>query len=58
MQQHLAMKNTDTARALALQLTQQSADTVRPGQSLPAQFDAGFYELIQLQDDEGQVCHL
>lgn len=58
MQQHLAMKNADTARALALQLAQQSADTMRPGQSLPAQFDAGFYELIQLKDDGGQVLTL
>ena len=55
LQQQLSMKNSDNATALALSLTQQDADEVLLELTLSAQFDTGFYELIQLTDPEGVV---
>jgi hypothetical protein len=58
LQQQLSMKNSDNAAALALSLTQQDADEVLLELTLSAQFDTGFYELIQLTDPEGVVTIL
>jgi EAL domain-containing protein (putative c-di-GMP-specific phosphodiesterase class I)/GGDEF domain-containing protein len=58
LQQQLSMKNSDNAAALALSLTQQNADEVLLELTLSAQFDTGFYELIQLTDPEGVVTIL
>lgn len=58
LQQQLGMKNSDNATALALSLTQQDADEVLLELTLSAQFDTGFYELIQLTDPEGVVTIL
>ena len=58
LQQQLSMKNSDNATALALSLTQQDADEVLLELTLSAQFDTGFYELIQLTDPEGVVTIL
>lgn len=58
LQQQLSMKNSDNAAALALSLTQQDADEVLLELTLSAQFDTGFYELIQLTDPEGMVTIL
>ena len=58
LQQQLSMKNSDNAAALALSLTQQDADEVLLELTLSAQFDTGFYELIQLTDPDGVVMIL
>jgi len=55
LEQQLSMKNADNANALALSLTQQGADEVLLELTLSAQFDTGFYEMIQLADPEGTV---
>ncbi|MDZ7785191.1 MAG: EAL domain-containing protein [Halioglobus sp.] len=55
LEEQLAIKNSDNAAALALSLTQQGADPVLMELTLAAQFDTGFYELIQLTDPEGNV---
>ena len=55
LEQQLTMKNADNANALALSLTQQGADEVLLELTLAAQFDTGFYEMIQLADPEGNV---
>ena len=55
LEQQLTMKNADNAAALALSLTQQGADDVMLELTLSAQFDTGFYEMIQLTDPEGNV---
>jgi len=55
LEQQLYMKNADNATALALSLTQQGADEILLELTLAAQFDTGFYELIELVDPEGQV---
>jgi len=55
LEQQLTMKNADNANALALSLTQQGADEVMLELTLSAQFDTGFYELIELRDPEGNV---
>ena len=55
LEQQLAMKNADNATALALSLSQQDADRVMLELTLSAQFDTGFYELIELADPEGRV---
>ena len=56
LEQQLTMKNADNATALALSLTQQNADMVLLELTLSAQFDTGFYEMIQLVDPEGNVA--
>jgi len=56
LEQQLTMKNADNATALALSLTQQHADMVLLELTLSAQFDTGFYEMIQLVDPEGNVA--
>lgn len=58
LEEQLRMKNADNATALALSLTQQGADEVLLELTLAAQFDTGFYELIQLADPEGNVTIL
>ena len=58
LEEQLRMKNADNATALALSLTQQGADEVLLELTLSAQFDTGFYEMIQLADPEGQVTIL
>ncbi len=55
LEQQLAMKNADNATALALSLTQQEADQVLLELTLSAQFDTGYYELIELTSPDGQV---
>ena len=55
LQAQLAMKNADNAAALALSLTQQGADAVLLELTISAQFDTGFYELIELVDPQGKV---
>jgi len=55
LQQQLSMKNADNATSLALSLTQQEADEVMLELIISAQFDTGFYELIQLASPEGVV---
>ena len=58
LEEQLRMKNADNATALALSLTHQDADEVLLELTLSAQFDTGFYEMIQLADPEGQVTIL
>ena len=53
LEKQLSMKNADNATSLALSLTQQGADAVLLELTLSAQFDTGFYELIELTDPEG-----
>ena len=55
LEQQLGMKNADNASALALSLTQQGADEVLLELTLSAQFDTGFYEMIELRNPEGEV---
>jgi EAL domain-containing protein (putative c-di-GMP-specific phosphodiesterase class I)/GGDEF domain-containing protein len=55
LEQQLYMKNSDNATALALSLTQQDADLVLLELTIAAQFDTGFYEMIELVGPEGQV---
>ncbi len=55
LEKQLSMKNADNATSLALSLTQQGADPVLLELTLSAQFDTGFYELIELTDPKGQV---
>lgn len=55
LEQQLYMKNADNATALALSLTQQGADQVLLELTLAAQFDTGFYEMIELVNPEGQL---
>ena len=55
LEQQLYMKNADNATALALSLSQQGADEVLLELTLAAQFDSGFYEMIELLNPEGQV---
>ena len=54
LEQQLSIKNADNATALALSLTQQGADQVLLELTLSAQFDTGFYEMIQLTDPDGK----
>ncbi|MEH6589114.1 MAG: EAL domain-containing protein [Halioglobus sp.] len=55
LEQQLYMKNADNATALALSLSQQDADKVLLELTLSAQFDTGFYELIELINPEGKA---
>jgi EAL domain-containing protein (putative c-di-GMP-specific phosphodiesterase class I)/GGDEF domain-containing protein len=55
LEQQISMKNADNAAALALSLTQQGADDVLLELTLSAQFDTGFYEMIELRDPEGKL---
>ncbi|MCB1842063.1 MAG: GGDEF domain-containing protein, partial [Halioglobus sp.] len=54
LEKQLAIKNADNATALALSLGQQGADDVLMELTLAAQFDTGFYELIELSDPDGK----
>ena len=58
LQQQISMKNADNAAALALSLTQQGADEVLLELTLSAQFDTGFYELIELRAPDGKLMIL
>ncbi len=58
LEQQISMKNADNAAALALSLTQQGADEVLLELTLSAQFDTGFYELIELRDPQGKLMIL
>ncbi len=58
LEQQISMKNADNAAALALSLTQQGADEVLLELTLSAQFDTGFYELIELRAPEGKLMIL
>ncbi len=58
LQQQISMKNADNAAALALSLTQQGADETLLEVTLSAQFDTGFYELIELRDPEDKLMIL
>ncbi len=55
LEEQLAIKNADNANALALSLGQQGADPVLMELTLAAQFDTGFYELIELNDPDGNT---
>tara|TARA_R110000823_G_scaffold27609_15_gene80418 strand:- start:870 stop:2792 length:1923 start_codon:yes stop_codon:yes gene_type:complete len=55
LEKQLAIKNADNATALALSLGQQGADPVLMELTLAAQFDTGFYELIELSDPDGNT---
>ena len=55
LEQQLSMKNADNATALALSLTEQGGDAVLLELTLSAQFDTGYYELIELIDPEGHA---
>jgi EAL domain-containing protein (putative c-di-GMP-specific phosphodiesterase class I)/GGDEF domain-containing protein len=55
LEQQLTIKNADNANSLALALTQQGADEVLLELTLAAQFDTGFYELIELTNARGEV---
>jgi EAL domain-containing protein (putative c-di-GMP-specific phosphodiesterase class I)/GGDEF domain-containing protein len=55
LEQQLYMKNTDNATALALSLSQQAGGEVLLESTLAAQFDAGFYEMIELINPEGRA---
>ena len=55
LEQQLSMKNADNATALALSLTEQDGDAVLLELTLSAQFDTGYYELIELIDPEGHA---
>lgn len=58
LEQQISMKNADNAAALALSLTQQGADEVLLELTLSAQYDTGFYELIELRDPQGKLMIL
>jgi len=58
LEQQISMKNADNAAALALALTQQGADEVLLELTLSAQFDTGFYELIELRAPDGKLAVL
>ncbi|RLQ23584.1 EAL domain-containing protein [Seongchinamella sediminis] len=58
LQQQISMKNADNAAALALSLSQQGADEVLLELTLSAQFDTGFYELIELRAPDGKLMIL
>ena len=58
LEQQISMKNADNAAALALSLTQQGADEVLLELTLSAQFDTGFYELIELRAPDGKLMIL
>lgn len=55
LEKQLAIKNTDNATALALSLGQQGADEILMELTLAAQFDTGFYQLIELSDPDGNT---
>ena len=55
LQEQLSMKNADNATALALSLSQQDADNVMLELTLSAQFDTGFYEMIELIKPQGHT---
>lgn len=55
LEEHLNIKNTDNAAALALSMAEKGADTVLMELTLAAQFDTGHYELIELTDPDGTV---
>lgn len=55
LEQQISMKNADNATSLALSLTQQEGDEVLLELIISAQFDTGFYELIELTNPEGMV---
>ncbi len=58
LEQQISMKNSDNAAALAISLTQQGADEALLELTLSAQFDTGFYELIELRDPNGKLMIL
>lgn len=58
LEQQLSIKNADNANSLALALTHQDADEVLLELTLTAQFDTGFYEMIELTDAQGKVAVL
>ena len=53
LEKQLSIKNSDNAAALALSLSQQGADDVLLELTLAAQFDTGYYQLIELTDPAG-----
>lgn len=55
LETELRVKNSDNAQALALTLSQQSADTALAELAISAQFDTGFYERIRLRAPDGSV---
>jgi EAL domain-containing protein (putative c-di-GMP-specific phosphodiesterase class I)/GGDEF domain-containing protein len=55
LEEQLSIKNADNATALALSLSQQGADDVLLELTLSAQFDTGFYQMIELLNPKGQA---
>lgn len=55
LSEQLGMKNADNAAALALSLSQQSADAVQIELAVSALFDSGHYELIRVTDPFGKI---
>lgn len=53
LEQQLSIKNSDNAAALALSLSQQGADEILMELTLAAQFDTGYYQLVELTDPSG-----
>ena len=55
LETQLAIKNTDNATALALSLSQASADAVMVELTVASLFDSGHYELIRVTDPLGKT---
>ena len=55
LETQLRLKNADNAQSLALNLTQQSGDTMGMDLALSAMFDTGSYQRITLKDAAGRV---
>jgi EAL domain-containing protein (putative c-di-GMP-specific phosphodiesterase class I)/GGDEF domain-containing protein len=53
LEEQLSIKNADNATALALSLSQQGADDVLLELTLSAQFDTGYYQMIELLNPKG-----
>lgn len=58
LEQQISMKNADNVAILALSLAQQVTGSGQLESVLSAQFDTGFYELIELRDPEGRIIIL
>jgi EAL domain-containing protein (putative c-di-GMP-specific phosphodiesterase class I)/GGDEF domain-containing protein len=55
LERQLGERNAGLANALALALAQQQGDSVQAVAFLEAQFDSGFYEMIELTDPQGDA---
>lgn len=55
LESQLRVKNQDNASAMALTISQLSADPIQVAVAVSAQFDSGNYRLIRYRDAEGRV---